>query len=1053
MTKYMMENFTTHKMRYDCKYGWELLIKRLFCCLLLLLITFSGYAQESLVTGTVRDYEGEILPGVNVIEKGTSNGTITDVEGSYTITVPSGAILVFSYIGYLTEEIAVDTRSAIDVELVPDITQLEELVVVGYGTQRKSDITGSVAVIDAEEMQKYATSDVAQLLQGRASGVQVISGGQPGAAPNVRIRGVGTFGDSQPLYVIDGVPVGTSIRDFNPNDIASVQVLKDASAGAIYGSRAANGVVIITTKQGRKNSPLTVKYSGYYGIDEVSERIPVLGREDYQMISNEAMSNAGRPLIPGNDPNSPDYIDDINTDWQDVSLKNGMRQNHNLNFSGGGENTTYNLSLDYFENEGVLEGKGPSYERYSARLNSTAEKGIFKVGANIYYAHSNENSLTYRGDVLTGGRPPLINDVLMGIPTLPVYDPNNEGGYAGTSSEIHQVIILNVPGINNLFENWVDVDRVFTNVYGEIDLLEKNGHSLKYKINLGYDYTMARDFSFVPEFEMGYFFNSGISRLDDNSRNYTVGLVENTLTYNKSFGKHNLTVLLGQTYQKNSTINRTGHSEALPKPYYPVLSNGINQTASSSEYYSALASYLGRINYDYEGKYLLTATVRRDGSSRFAPAYRYGTFPSVALGWRISQEEFFPVPENIISDLKIRGSYGELGNQNIGDYLYQNYVNRNIPYHFGNGEVTGGTQTSIVSQTIKWETSTSLNVGLDAQLFEGRFSLSAEYYDKETSDLLVGVPIPLTTGSVNHGPVVNAGALNNKGFDFELGYHKIKGDFTFDITANLSTLKNEVIALGGKDEPVYGVGSKTEVGSEVGQHFGYEYVGIFQSPDEVAAHAFQSAVTSPGDIIFKDQITVDTDGDGILDAGDGVINDADRVYLGSAIPSLTYGLNFSASYKNFDFTLFASGASGYKINSRLYRTLMHTSDNINWHEDILNRWTPENTDTNIPRVIQDDPNSNGRDSNRPGWLQDGKHLRINTLSLGYNFIEGFIRNIQSLRIYLTVQNLHTFKAYKGYNPDFNNTNVEGDIATFSPGFDEGTYPRPRTFMAGIQVSF
>ena len=1009
------------------------------------------HAQNKTVSGRVVDAAtGEALPGVNVLLKGAGTGTITDLDGEYRIDVPGpDAVLVFSFVGYTSEEIQVGNQSTINVDFVPDLEQLEEVVVVGYGTQKKADITGSVAVVDAEEMQKYATSDVSQLLQGRAAGVQVNSDGQPGANPNIRIRGVGTFGNGQPLYVVDGVPVGTSIRDFNPNDIESVQVLKDASAGAIYGSRAANGVVIITTKQGKKDTPLRIEYSGYYGIDEVWQRMPVLGRENYQVLANEVRLNGGRPLIPGNNPGSVHFIDDINTDWQDVSLKNGSRQNHNLNFSGGGENTIYNLSLDYFDNEGILVGNGPTYERYSARLNTTAEKGIFKVGTSLYYAHSHENSLTFRGDILTGGRPPLINDILMGIPTLPVYDENNEGGYAGTSSTIHQVIILNVPGINSLFENWVDVDRVFTNVFGEVKLLDVNGHDLKYRINLGYDKTITRDFAFVPEFEMGYFFGSGISRLDDNSRQYTVGLVENTLTYNKSFGQHTIQALIGQTFQKNGTVVRTGHSEALPKPYYPVLGNGTNQTAGGFEEYSALSSYLARVNYDYAGKYLLTATVRRDGSSRFAPAYRYGTFPSLALGWRISDEAFFP-QSNVVSELKLRGSYGQLGNQNIGDYLYQARINRNIPYHFGVPDggfdvVSGGLQTSLVSQSIKWETSTMANFGLDARLFNGRFDFTAEYYIKETTDLLVGVPIPASTGSINTAPVVNAGALRNNGIDLELVFHKSEGAFAFDIAANMSTVNNEVLALGGKNEPIYGVGTKTEVGGEVGRHFGFEYVGIFQNPEQIAEHARQDGA-APGDVIFKDQITVDTDGDGIPDAADGVINADDRVYLGSGIPSLNYGLNFTAKYKNFDFTMFASGASGYLINSRLYRTLMHTTDYINWHQDILDRWTPGNTDTDIPRVVIDDPNGNGRDSNRPGWLQDGAHLRLNTVSLGYNLPAGGIKFLNHARVYTTVQNLYTFQAYKGYNPDFTS-------GVFNPGFDNGSYPRPRTYMLGVQVSF
>ncbi|KEO74430.1 SusC/RagA family TonB-linked outer membrane protein [Anditalea andensis] len=999
-------------------------------------VTVSDFEDITITGRVISAADGEPIPGASVTVKGTTRGVPTDMDGAFEISVPDeNAVLVVSFIGFMSQEVPVGNRTLLNVQLQEDVSSLDEVVVVGYGTQRRADITGSVAIVETSEMKKFATSDVAQMLQGRVSGVQVTADGQPGAVPNVRVRGVGTFGNNQPLYVVDGVPVGTTVRDFNPNDIESMQVLKDASATAIYGSRAANGVVIITTRQGRKNTDLTVEYNGYYGIDQVWQRMPVLGRENYQMMANEVRVNAGRPLIPGNNPTSPVYINDVDNDWQQLGFKNGMRQNHNLGFSGGGERTTYNLSLDFFGNDGILVGNGPSYDRYSARLNTTAEKGIFKMGSSFYYTHSRENTLTFNDQVLTGGRPPLVNDLLMTPPTMRLYNPNNVGGFGGTDADVHSVIALNAPGINTLFENWVDVDRIFANIFGELQLLDKDGHRLKYRVNLGWDKTMTRDFSLVPEFNMGYFFNNAIARLNDGSRIFTVGLVENTLNYNKSFGNHNLDVLIGHTFQANSTINRNGYTEGLPRPYYPVLSNGTNQTASGSEFRSALDSYLGRINYDYDGKYLMTATIRQDGSSRFAPASRYGVFPSLALGWRISQEEFFPFNQDAVSDLKIRGSYGQLGNQEIGDYLYQNYVNRNIPYHFaGDDVVIGGIQTALVDPDIQWETATSMNIGLDGTLFKGKLTFAADYYNKTTTDLLVGVPIPASTGSINTAPVVNAGSLRNKGLDFDLGYHKYEGEFTFDINANVSTLSNEVLSLGGSNEPIYGVGTITRVGGEVGEHFGWLYDGLFQSQEEIQNHAFQNASTSPGDVRFVDV------------NGDGVINDADRVALGSSIPSLTYGFNFSARYKSFDFTTFASGASGYDIHSRLYRTLMHTSDFINWHEDILERWTPENTNTDIPRVVEFDPNNNGRDSNRPGWLQPGRHLRLNTVSLGYTIPENSIQGIRTARVYVTLQNLYTFQNYKAYNPDFTS-------GVFEPAFDNGSYPLPRTYMLGVQLSF
>lgn len=1008
--------------------------KSIVALALMLFAVCSVFAQSKTITGTVTSKEDQgPLPGASVMVKGTSNGTSTDFDGNYTLEAATGDVLVFSYVGFLSKEVTIGAQNEIDVVLEIDATTLDDVVVIGYGTQKKADLTGSVAVVDADEAKKVSNSDVGQLLQGRISGVTVTNEGQPGAAPNIRIRGVATFGDNAPLYIVDGVPVGTSIRDFNPNDIESIQVLKDASAGAIYGSRAANGVVIIKTKGGRKNSPLKITYSGYYGIDEVNKNIPVLGRENYQMITNEKRINAGMGLIPGNDPSSELYVSDIDNDWQDIGLQTGSRQNHNFSFSGGGENVTYNASLDYFSNEGIFVGNGPTYERYSGRINTTIEKGNFKMSPSMFYAHSFENSLTFRGDVLTGGRPPLINDLVWSLPTMALYDDNNTGGYAGTDSTIHQAIALNVPGINSLFTNWVEVDRMFVIANPQYSFINNSTDELTYKLNLSYDKTFTRDYSFVPEFEMGYFFNSGKSLLDDNTRSYTVGLIENTVNYKRTTDKYTLDVLLGQTFQRNEFYVKNGHSESLPFPYYPVLDNGSNQSASGNESESTLASYFGRVNLTYDDKYLLTATVRRDGSSRFAEENRYGTFPSIALGWKISKEDFFPISEDIVSQLKLRGSWGQLGNQNIGNYLYQPVINGNILYNFDGTAVVGGLQTSVYPENIKWETTTSTNFAIDATLFNA-FDLTLEYYRKETSDVLVGVPIPASTGSINTAPVVNAGSLRNSGIDVELGYKYFGSeDFSFDVSANLSTLNNKVLALGGNDEPIYGVGSKTEVGQEVGQHFGYVYDGIFQSQDEINNHAFQNAVTAPGDIRFKDL------------NGDGVINDEDRTYLGSALPSITYGFNISAKYKNFDFTVFASGAAGYYINSRLYRTLMWSTDYLNAHEDILNRWTPDNTNTNIPRVVQNDPNGNQRDSNRPGWLQKGDYLRINTVSLGYT-LPKVIDFIDSARIYGTVQNLHTFTKYKGFNPDFNS-------GVFNPGFDNGTYPRPRTYMLGVQVSF
>jgi len=998
-------------------------------------IVRSSVVADIVVRGTVTDSLGQALPGVSVKLKGGTLGVSTDVSGNYQISLPDGGgTLQFSYIGYITREIPVRSQTTINVKLQDDTRTLDEVVVVGYGSQRKSDITGSVAIVDVGEMKKFSTNDVGQLLQGRASGVVVNSDGQPGAFPQVRIRGIGTFGNSDPLYVIDGVPIDGVPRDFNPNDVQSVQVLKDASAGAVYGSRAANGVIIITTKQGQKDTPLKVEYNAYYGVDDVWQITPVTNRANYQTLNNEARLNAGQLPAPANDPTSSRFIDDIDTDWQKEGLKTGDRQNHNLNFSGGGKNTTYNVSLDYFNNQGTFVGNGPDYKRYTGRVNTSAEKGIFKIGQSLFYAHSNENRLQTGDGVLNGARPPLVNDLVFAIPTMAIYDPANEGGFGGTLSDREDVISLNGIGYNSLLSSYTDVDRTFGNVYGEVKLISKNGHNLKYKLNLAYDRTLARDNTFIPTFNLGYFFPNATARLDDNSRTYGSGLVENTLNYEKTFSKHSLAVLAGQMYQRNTFAERFGHAEGYTKPYLPVLSNGATSTSSGREFVSTLSSYLGRVNYNYDERYLLTATIRRDGSSRFAPENRFGYFPSVALGWRISNEKFFAGAKSVISDLKLRGSWGQLGNQNIGDYRYYPLINPTIPYYFGETHVIGGLQTNVISETIKWETRATTNIGFDATAFNGSIDLSMEYYDSKTTDALVPIGIPASVGSVDAFPVVNGGTLKNSGLELTATYHKAKGDFKFDISANVTTIKNKVLDLGEGVTAREGVGSITEVGGEIGRHYGFIAEGIFQSAREIADHAVQEPGTAVGDIKFKDI------------NGDNVVNALDRTYLGSAIPKFNYGFNFNASYRNFDFTLFASGSADYLINGRLYRDLMHTAGSANYHEDMINRWTSVNTDTDIPRLQVLDPNNNGRNSNRKGWLQNGTYLRLSTISLGYTLPQKLIKGVSRARVNVTAQNLYTFQEYKGYNPDFT-------AGVWEPGFDNGSYPKPRTIMLGVQVAF
>lgn len=1001
------------------------------------------------VTGKVTSQEDQSpLPGVNIFVKGTTVGTTTAADGTYSLEVPDErSILVFSFIGYQTQEVTVGSRLVVDVVLITDITSLSEVVVVGYGTQRKSDLTGAVSLADPEEMTKQASSDVAQMMQGRIVGVAVTSDGQPGAIPSVRIRGLGTFGlgtAAEPLYVVDGFPLpGGAIRDINPNDIETMQVLKDATAGAIYGNRSANGVVIITTKGGRKTQDFTVGVNAYYGFQNVPQRIPVLNREGYQMLMNEALENVGQPLVPGNDPGSPDFIDDVDTDWQDEGYKDGSIQNYNLNFSGGTKNSTYYLSLDYLDNVGTLVGTGPDYKRYSFRVNSETQLGKFKIGETIYLMKSDEHPLFATTSIsLPGNRPSLVNDLVQAAPTIPLYDPNRLGGYGGADEIIHRSITLNVPGINTLIENSTLVNSILANVYGEYEISK----GLNFRTNLQYNHTDITDELFVPQYDLGYFFPGPTAQYQVGTRNTSSFLIENTLAYQKVFaGDHDLKVLVGQTFQDYDFREVRTVGSGFDEPYIRSLSAAANISATDNQQPYALASFLGRINYSYKDRYLLTFNIRRDGSSNFAEEYRYENFPSLGLAWKMHND--FTMP-SFISELKLRGGIGQIGNQDITRFAYQSTINRAIPYQYGSQRVLGAATTILVDPSIQWETRTTRNIAIDAVLLEGSLEFTAEYYSNTTDDVLVNLPIPDSNGSLA-GITTNVGSIKNSGIELSASYRKNFGNFSLDVTPNFYTVNNEVLDLGPLQN-IVGVGAQTREGRSVGDHYGYVYDGIFQSADEIntvgpsdpafdeSRHAFQAPQTSPGDIRFRDL------------NNDGVINEDDRQFLGKGMPTYYYGVNIVATFRNFDFTIFGSGSGGNLINSNIYRGLMGSDafGFTNRHEDMLNRWTPENTNTNIARIVYQDGNINARDSNRPGWLQEGDYFRINTISLGYTFPSDMLSKakIKSCRLYATVQNVHTFTSYKGYNPDFS-----ADI--LNPGFDYGTFPRPRTTMFGVQLKF
>ena len=977
------------------------------------------------VGGTVKDENGAALPGVNVLIKGTSRGATTDARGQFQLTVPDArTVLVFSFVGYQSKELVVGSATQLNVTLQTDDKTLNEVVVVGYGTQKVKDLTGSVGIVKVDDARKTASYDIAKQLQGQVAGVTVQSSGEPGAFTQIKIRGISTFGNNSPLFVIDGVPVDAPF-DFSPNDIESIQVLKDASAGAIYGSRAATGVVIITTKKG-KAGPLKVDYTGYAGANKIYRSIPVLDREGYQTVTRAAELNGGLAIAPANDPSNPAYISNVNTNWQKEGLKTGYIQDHNVNLSGGTEALRGSVGLGYFDQSSTVTGP-QNYRRFSLNTNVVGKKGIFNFGAKVAYTNSERiGAENTRDHAVFGG---AVTSLFTAIPTMPVYDPNRLGGFGGSNNNTQRAITLNVVGMNALLRGADRRNRLLTNFWGEIEPIK----DLKYRLNVSYDNTNSNYQYFEPKYDLGFYYLQQIAIFNQTRGQNAVGLVENTLTYAKEFGRHKLDFLGGYTFQSGTLERMDASLRGLTEPYIQTLGAGISSDGSrnitGAKFVSTLASVLGRVNYNFADKYLLTFNFRRDGSSRFSPENRFGNFMSVAAAWNVHND--LKLPE-AISTLKLRGGYGTLGNQNIGDYLFDTYINSFAGNVFNGVLVPGATRTQVVDPSIKWESKQTTNVALDMGLLQDRLSLTVEYFDNRAYDMLAPIPLPYSVGATNTSYTTNAASVRNYGLEFTAAYRKRSGEFQYEISANAHTLTNKVLELGGSNNPIYGAASKTEVGRSVGELYGYQTEGIFQTIDEVKNHAMQTNA-APGDIKFRDV------------NGDKVINALDRVYLGSAIPKLYFGGNFNASYHNFDLSFFLQGNAGNKVYNGVYRDLM-TMQYGNSHVDALNFWSPTNTNTNVPRPIIGDPNANARDSDR--FVESGSYVRLQNAQIGYSIpasVLSKIKGISRVRAYVSGQNIFLITKYKGLDPDFTSDGL------FSRGFDYGSYPNPRSILIGLQI--
>ena len=988
---------------------------------MIVLFSFPAFAQTSMVTGTVSSEEdGMPLPGVNVIEKGTTNGVVTNMDGEYSIEVSEDATLVFSYLGFQTQEVQVNSRQLINIDLVSDLNALDDVVVVGYGTQRKSDLTGSVSVVDAEEAKKVISPDVAKLLQGQAAGVTVQSSGEPGGFVNIKIRGVTSFNNNNPLFVVDGVIVGSPF-DFPTGDIESIQVLKDASAAAIYGQQGANGVVIITTKKGKAGAN-RISYRSQVGLQTVPGTIPVTNRQQYQDITSAAERNAGLEVVPGNDPNSEFFINDVDTDWQQEAYKTGLVENHTLGFTGGTEAINYNLNLDYFKNTGYIDTP-QDYERYSTSLDLNGEKGKFRYGGKIAFTSSDKNNFS---EYLAGQT--AVIDLLQAIPTMPVYDENRLGGYGGADNLTQRAITLNVLGFQNLQTNLSERNRFLGNVFAEYDILE----GLTYRIRASADRLDFYNKFYNPPSDLGWYYitTNDEARLDISNGSTVRTIIDNLLRYDNTFGKHTIGALVGVIQDRSDYEISEARGVGFEPGEISKIQFADDQSGNEYENTVTALSYLSRLNYGFDDRYLLTFNFRRDRSSLFAEENNTGDYFSVSGAWKVHNENFFELPE-FWNTLKLRGGYGQLGNNTIGVYDYAAVVNPFASYAFGNSLAPGTIAIDIKDPDVKWEDTETWNAAIEAGFFNNKLQLTAEWFKKRSSDLLADVPLPFSTGAFPASITTNAAIVENTGLEFAVSYSNAEGAFQYNISANLGTLDNEVIQIGEDNIPISGAASRTEVGRSIGELYAFETEGLFQDQADIDSHATQPGA-APGDVKFRDV------------NGDGVITDDDRTFQGVTIPKYSYGLNFSSSYKNWDFSFFFQGNAGNKVFNATYQNLM-VGQYTNHHIDLVDYWTPENTNTNIPRPVIGDPNANGRASDR--FIEDGDYIKLQNIQLGYSIPLNEDLFVNKARVYATGQNIWTISDFRGYDPDFISDGL------FSRGFARGSFPNPVTVALGIELDF
>ncbi len=1010
------------------------------------------------VTGVVTDISGGPLEGVTVSVKGSRVAVQTDAQGKFSIDVPDNGILIFSNVSYKTQEVPVNGQAFLNIKLVAVNKELNEVVIVGYQTQRRSNILGAVTTVNVDNVSKIPIGFADQALQGQTSGVRVTqSTGQPGDGVAIRIRGVGSINNNDPLYVIDGVPTQDGINFLAADDIASITVLKDAASAAIYGARASNGVVVITTKNGKSGKP-SISYSVYGGVQTHGYLTPMADASEYKTIFNEMVANDNEGLAPNNPLLKrpiPDSIPMANTDWIGSIFHVAPEQDHELSVSGGNEKTQYSISGNYFRQDGIVLNSW--YDRYTIRTKLTSElTERLKIGTTLNFSFYDKNSIGSSGDGLAGNGGSVVRYALFRDPAIPVY------ASPGVYSDLPQYPGFFGDGYNpvGLANNTNNVEKQFRG-FGDVYAEYKIAPNLFFKSDFGGDVFVTRDKTFFMNWGTGGRINNP-NTLSENQITSENMVWNNTFRYAKTFkGLHNLSLLAGTEAIANTTLYNSESQQKFPSqvPSLEYLGNGDPKTSvtTEAEQQWSLMSFLANANYNYNNEFFVSGSARRDGSSRFGPANRWGNFFSGAVGWSLMNEKWFTNTFPVVSRMKLRASYGQLGNQNIGDYPWASVVNSALNasnvrnYVFGTPQtaVQGMTVSKLGNSDVKWETSTQTDVGLDVAIWGDKLSLSVDYFNKVNSNMLVAVPLPAIGGDATP-PYVNDGSVQNKGFEFDLQYRNDDHKLKYGFSANLATIQNKVVSIpvpiqGGRiDDGVYA--TLTTTGHPLGSFYGYKMIGIFQNANDIFTSAYQGPGVRPGDVKYEDI------------NGDGVIDQNDRSFLGSAIPKFTYGLTATVNYLNFDLFVLVQGSYGNKIYSQVNQDIEGFYRPFNVTQRVYDtRWHGEGTSNTMPLVsFRDQTNNIKEPSSR--FLEDASYARLKNVQIGYTIpkkIAGKL-HIKGLRVYLTGTNLITITKYKGLDPEMhisNNVNVEKYPSDVAAGIDWGTYPAAKSYIIGANLNF